>query len=134
LRGGGLCHDRAARRHYAAAAKGAHRRAAALQAHEVRRHCNTCAKNNSSAATRSRLSRRLGIDDALIGRLARARRCARLRPGVSVRADVLADGTPKSLSFLTGRDTLVRIVPQGERFQRAEEQAALETRVLMRPA
>src|SRR5205814_7769296 len=55
-----------------------------------------------------------------------------LRPGVYVRADVLADGTPKALSFLTGRDTLVRIVPDGERFRSVEEQAPLETRVLMK--
>ena len=49
-----------------------------------------------------------------------------------MRADVLADGTPKALSFLTGRDTLVRIVPDGERFRAVEEQAPLETRVLMK--
>ena len=55
-----------------------------------------------------------------------------LRPGSLVRADVLADGTPKALSFLTGRDTLVRIVPQGEGFRALEEQAALETRVTMK--
>src|SRR5207253_7445238 len=36
------------------------------------------------------------------------------------------------LSFLTGRDTLVRIVPQGEGFRALEEQAPLETRVLMK--
>jgi murein DD-endopeptidase MepM/ murein hydrolase activator NlpD len=75
---------------------------------------------------------RLGIDEALIGRLARASALRALRPGVHVRAEVLADGTPKSLSFLTGRDTLVRIVPEGERFRALEEQAPLETRVLMK--
>ena len=55
---------------------------------------------------------RLGIDETVITRLARAPALRALRPGVAVRADVLADGTPKSLSFLTGRDTLVRIVPE----------------------
>src|SRR5437763_7729463 len=75
---------------------------------------------------------RLGIDDALISRLARTPALRSLRPGVYVRGDVLADGTPKALSFLTGRDTLVRIVPDGERFRAVEEQAPLETRVLMK--
>jgi murein DD-endopeptidase MepM/ murein hydrolase activator NlpD len=75
---------------------------------------------------------RLGIDESLVGRLARTPALRTLRPGVYVRADVLADGAPKALSFLTGRDTLVRIVPDGERFRAVEEQAPLETRVLMK--
>jgi murein DD-endopeptidase MepM/ murein hydrolase activator NlpD len=75
---------------------------------------------------------RLGIDETLSGRLARTPALRALRPGAYVRADVMADGTPKALSFLTGRDTLVRIVPDGERFRAVEEQAPLETRVLMK--
>src|SRR5438552_7916740 len=75
---------------------------------------------------------RLGIDEDVIARLARTPALRALRPGSSVRADVLADGTPKALSFLTGRDTLVRIVPQGEGWRALEEQAALETRVTMK--
>src|SRR4029077_21199683 len=75
---------------------------------------------------------RLGVDDTLISPLARTPALRALRPGAYVRADVLADGTPKSLSLLTGRDTLVRIVPDGERFRAVEEQAPLETRVLMK--
>lgn len=75
---------------------------------------------------------RLGIDEDLIGRLARTPALRALRPGTYVRADVMADGTPKALSFLTGRDTLVRIVPDGERFRAVEDQAPLETRVLMK--
>src|SRR5919201_1104415 len=75
---------------------------------------------------------RLGIDEDVIGRLARTPALRALRPGAYVRADVLADGTPQSLSFLTGRDTLVRIVPQGESFRTLEEQAALDTRVMMK--
>src|SRR5204862_2110464 len=39
---------------------------------------------------------------------------------------------PTSISFLTGRDTLMRVLREGETFRAAEEQAALETRVLMR--
>ena len=75
---------------------------------------------------------RLGIDETLSGRLARTPALRALRPGAYVRADVMADGTPQALSFLTGRDTLVRIVPDGERFRAVEEQAPLETRVLMK--
>ncbi len=75
---------------------------------------------------------RLGIEPTLLGSLARTPALRALRPGVHVRAEVLADGTPKELSFLTGRDTLVRIVPDGERFRALEEQAPLETRVLMK--
>ena len=75
---------------------------------------------------------RLGIEDSLIARLARAPALRALRPGAYVRADVLADGTPKSISFMTGRDTLVRIVREGESFRALEEQAALETRVMMK--
>ena len=75
---------------------------------------------------------RLGIEDSLIARLARAPALRALRPGTYVRADVLADGTPKSMSFMTGRDTLVRIVHEGDTFRALEEQAALETRVMMK--
>jgi murein DD-endopeptidase MepM/ murein hydrolase activator NlpD len=75
---------------------------------------------------------RLGIEDSLIPRLVRTPALRTLRPGVYVRADVLADGTPTSISFLTGRDTLMRVLREGESFRAMEEQAALETRVLMR--
>ena len=75
---------------------------------------------------------RLGLEDSAVARLARAPALRALRPGSYVRADTLADGTPKSISFLTGRDTLVRIVPQGEGFRALEEQAALDTRVMMK--
>jgi murein DD-endopeptidase MepM/ murein hydrolase activator NlpD len=75
---------------------------------------------------------RLGIEDSLIPRLVRTPALRTLRPGVYVRADVLADGTPTSISFLTGRDTLMRVLREGDSFRAMEEQAALETRVLMR--
>jgi len=75
---------------------------------------------------------RLGVDDSLIPRLVRTPALRTLRPGVYVRADVLADGTPTSISFLTGRDTLMRVMRDGEAFRAMEEQAALETRVLMK--
>jgi len=41
---------------------------------------------------------RLGIEDSLIARLVRTPALRTLRPGVYVRADVLADGTPTSIS------------------------------------
>src|SRR4051812_12578855 len=75
---------------------------------------------------------RLGIEDSLIPRLVRTPALRTLRPGAYVRADVLADGTPTSISFLSGRDTLMRVLRDGETFRAAEEQAALETRVLMK--
>jgi murein DD-endopeptidase MepM/ murein hydrolase activator NlpD len=75
---------------------------------------------------------RLGIDEALIARLARVPALRTLRAGTYVRADVLDDGTPQALSFLSGRDTLVRIVRDGERFRASEEQAPLETRTVMK--
>ena len=75
---------------------------------------------------------RLGVDDSLVARLVRTPALRTLRPGVYVRADVLADGTPTSISFLTGRDTLMRVVREGDGFRAAEEQAAFETRVMMK--
>ncbi len=75
---------------------------------------------------------RLGLDDDAIQRLVRTPALRALRPGSNVRADTTADGTPTALSFLTGRDTLVKILPQGEGFRTVEEQAALETRVTMK--
>jgi murein DD-endopeptidase MepM/ murein hydrolase activator NlpD len=75
---------------------------------------------------------RLGVDEDVVGRLARTPALRALRPGSHVRADLSADGSPKALTFLTGRDTLVKIVPQGEGFRALEEQAAFETRVTMK--
>jgi murein DD-endopeptidase MepM/ murein hydrolase activator NlpD len=75
---------------------------------------------------------RLGIEESAIPRLVRAPALRALRPGSNVRADLGADGSPRALSFLTGRDTLVKIVPEGERFRAIEEQAAFETRVTMK--
>ena len=75
---------------------------------------------------------RLGIDGDVVQRLARTPGFRALRPGVQVRADLAADGAPTSISFLTGRDTLVKIVPQGDGFRTVEEQASLETRVVMK--
>src|SRR3954469_6217123 len=75
---------------------------------------------------------RLGIDDDEIKPIARMPALRALRPGTNVRAQVSAQGVPSSLSFLTGRDTLVRITRQGEAYRAAEERAAFETRVAMK--
>lgn len=75
---------------------------------------------------------RLGIEDAHAARLVRTRALHALRTGTSVRAEVGADGTPISLSFLTGRDTLVSVVPEGEGYRAGEALAPLETRVTMK--
>src|SRR6186997_1673749 len=57
---------------------------------------------------------RIGIDDDAIKPIARLPALRALRTGTTVRAEVSADGVPASISFLTGRDTLVRIARQGE--------------------
>jgi murein DD-endopeptidase MepM/ murein hydrolase activator NlpD len=75
---------------------------------------------------------RLGIDDDQLTPIVRMPALRALRVGTTVRAEVSADGVPASLSFLTGRDTLVRITRQGETFKAFEEQAALETRATMK--
>ena len=75
---------------------------------------------------------RLGVDDSAIARLVRTPALRALRPGAQVRADLSADGSPTAISFLTGRDTLVKIVPQGDGWRASEEQASFETRVTMK--
>ena len=75
---------------------------------------------------------RLGVDDEQVNPIVRMPALRALRVGTTVRAEVSADGVPASLSFLTGRDTLVRITRQGENYRAAEEQAALEIRVAMK--
>jgi murein DD-endopeptidase MepM/ murein hydrolase activator NlpD len=75
---------------------------------------------------------RLGIGDAQVATLARLRALQVLRPGNHVTADVTAEGQPLALSFLTGRDTLLQIAPQGDGFGVSEERAALYTQVAMK--
>jgi murein DD-endopeptidase MepM/ murein hydrolase activator NlpD len=75
---------------------------------------------------------RLGIAPAHVEKLARVRMLHTLRPGVHVGAEVSADGTPLSLNFLNGRDTLVQITREAEGYRVGEERASFETRVVMR--
>jgi murein DD-endopeptidase MepM/ murein hydrolase activator NlpD len=75
---------------------------------------------------------RLGIADAQVAQLVRLRALQALRPGYHVAAEVSSEGKPLALSFLTARDTLVQIAPEGETFRASEERAALYTQVAMK--
>lgn len=75
---------------------------------------------------------RLGVDDAEVARLVRARVLQSLRPGVSVSAEVNSDGRPLSISFLSGRDAIVTVAPNGDSYRAAQAVAPLETRVVMK--
>jgi len=75
---------------------------------------------------------RLGIAAEYAEKLARTRALQSLRTGYHVTAEVDADGQPIALSFLTGRDTLVQIAPEGNGFRATEERAALYTQVAMK--
>ena len=77
---------------------------------------------------------RLGIDGASAQRLLRVHAFAALRPGYSIAAELSADGEPRSLSFLTARDTVVQIVPDGEGFSAAEQPAKVHAQVEMKSA
>jgi murein DD-endopeptidase MepM/ murein hydrolase activator NlpD len=72
---------------------------------------------------------RLGLADPQIVRL---RALRELRPGTYVSAQVGADGNLLSLTWLSGRDTLVRIAPEGDGYARSESPAPLDTRVAMK--
>ena len=72
---------------------------------------------------------RLGLADP---RIARLRSLRELRPGTYVSAEVGADGDLISLSWLSGRDTLVRVEPEGDGYARSESRAPLDTRISMK--
>src|SRR5204862_1076818 len=72
---------------------------------------------------------RLGLSDP---RVARLRSLRELRPGTYVSAEVSADGELLSLTWLSGRDTLVHIAPDGDGYARSESLAPLHTRLAMK--
>ena len=72
---------------------------------------------------------RLGITEP---RVARLRSLGELRPGTYVSAEVGADGELVSLSWLTKRDTLLRVAREGEGFTASETLASLDTRLAMK--
>ena len=82
--------------------------------------------------TLAALLSRLGIAPQAAERLTRMRALHALRTGYHVTAEVDAEGQPLSLSFLTSRDTLVQIAPEGDSFRVSEERAALYTQVAMK--
>jgi murein DD-endopeptidase MepM/ murein hydrolase activator NlpD len=84
--------------------------------------------------TVSALLSRLGISDSHIARLARMRALHALRPGFFVTAEVSSEGELRSLSYLTGRDTLVQVIAEGEELRASEERAPLEIRTAMKSA
>ena len=76
---------------------------------------------------------RLGIEAPHAARLAQVRVLQQLRPGTHVSAEVSAEGEPISLSFLSGRDTLVKIVAEANGlFRVTDDRAQLYTRVAMK--
>jgi len=75
---------------------------------------------------------RLGIADTHVERMKRVRALQQLKTGMLVAAEVMADGTPLYVSFLTGRDTLVRVGGVAEGFRASEERAELEARTVMK--
>jgi len=76
---------------------------------------------------------RLGIEQKHLARLARLRPLQSLKPGTHVSAEVSADGEPLALSFLSGRDTLVKIVAEANDFYRVtDDRAQLYTRIAMK--
>jgi murein DD-endopeptidase MepM/ murein hydrolase activator NlpD len=76
---------------------------------------------------------RLGIEAQHSARLAKLRVLQQLKPGTHVSAEVSAEGEPLVLSFLSGRDTLVRIAGEANGHWRVtDDKAQLYTRVAMK--
>src|SRR5688572_15849203 len=76
---------------------------------------------------------RLGIEGSQAARLAKVRVLQQLRPGTHVSAEVSADGQPVVLSFLSGRDTLVKVTAEGNNYFRVtDDKAQFYTRVAMK--
>jgi murein DD-endopeptidase MepM/ murein hydrolase activator NlpD len=76
---------------------------------------------------------RLGIEAPHGARLAKLRVLQQLRPGAHVSAEVSADGEPLALSFLSGRDTVVKVVAEAnDHFRVTDDRAQLYTRVAMK--
>jgi len=72
---------------------------------------------------------RLGVEDDEAQQLARLRSLRELRPGAYVSAEIDGEGRLMALSWLSGRETLVRIAPEDKGYARSESPAPLVTRV-----
>jgi len=77
---------------------------------------------------------RLGVGEADLQRLLRQRELRLLRPGISVTAEVRADGELLWLSFLAPRDAVVRVERVGQGLAASEQRAQLQTRTELRAA
>jgi murein DD-endopeptidase MepM/ murein hydrolase activator NlpD len=76
---------------------------------------------------------RLGIEQPQAAKLARLRVLQQLRPGIHVSAEVSADGEPIALSFLSGRETLLKVTAEGNgQFRVTDDKAQLWARVAMK--
>ena len=76
---------------------------------------------------------RLGVDGAHAVRLAKLRVLQQIKPGTHVSAEVSADGEPVTLGFLSGRDTLVKIIAEANgQFRITDDRAQLDTRIAMK--
>ena len=76
---------------------------------------------------------RLGVEAEHASRLAKVRALQQLRPGMHVSAEVSADGEPLMLSFLSGRETLVKIAAEANgQFRVTDDKAQLYTRIAMK--
>ena len=77
---------------------------------------------------------RLGLDDGEAGRLVKLGTLRLLRPGITVTAEVAADGQLVSLRYLNGRETVRSIVPAEGKFRVVDQPAQFETSTLVRSA
>ena len=76
---------------------------------------------------------RLGIEGPHIAKLAKLRALQQLRPGTHVRAEVSTDGEPIALSFLGGRDSLIKIVAEANGYYRVtDDRAQFQTQIEMK--
>jgi murein DD-endopeptidase MepM/ murein hydrolase activator NlpD len=76
---------------------------------------------------------RLGIEAAQAAKLSKVRALQQLRPGMHVSAEVSAEGEPLTLSFLSGRETLVKIAAEANgQFRVTDDKAQLYTRIVMK--
>jgi murein DD-endopeptidase MepM/ murein hydrolase activator NlpD len=79
------------------------------------------------------LLERLGIEAPHVARMAKLRALQQLTPGTQVSAEVSANGEPIMLSFLSGRDTLIKIVAEANgHFRVTDDRAQLSTGVVMK--
>src|SRR5687768_4067310 len=76
---------------------------------------------------------RLGIEQQPAIQLARLRTLQQLKPGTHVSAEVSADGEPIALSFLSGRDTIIKISAEANgQYRVTDDRAQLYTRIAMK--